>query len=207
MLIVGAGGLACQLIDSLQMLHLLEEAVFFDNINENENGFLGKFPVIKSDKEAGKYFANSDPRFCLAVGNPGVRDKLFAKFTALGAKCVSILSPGSKYGQFDIEIGDGTVVLPNGIIESTVKIGKGVLVNVSCSITHGSRIGDFCEFGPGSVICGNVNVGSRVIVGAGAILLPGIKVGDEAIVGAGAVVTKDVLPGSTVMGVPAKASK
>ncbi|HID88135.1 MAG TPA: acyltransferase [Anaerolineales bacterium] len=42
-------------------------------------------------------------------------------------------------------------------------------------------------------------------VGAGAILLDGVRVGEGAVVGAGAVVTRDVLPRSVVVGVPARA--
>jgi acetyltransferase-like isoleucine patch superfamily enzyme len=42
------------------------------------------------------------------------------------------------------------------------------------------------------------------MIGAGATLLPRITIGKGAIVGVGAVVTKDVAPGSIVMGVPAK---
>jgi acetyltransferase-like isoleucine patch superfamily enzyme len=42
-------------------------------------------------------------------------------------------------------------------------------------------------------------------IGAGAIILPGVEIGQDAIVGAGAVVTHNVLSGTTVIGVPAKA--
>jgi acetyltransferase-like isoleucine patch superfamily enzyme len=41
-------------------------------------------------------------------------------------------------------------------------------------------------------------------VGAGAVIRQGIQIGDGAVVGAGAVVVKDVPPGVTVVGVPAR---
>ena len=41
-------------------------------------------------------------------------------------------------------------------------------------------------------------------IGAGAVILPGVVIGEKAVVGAGAVVTKNVEPGTTVKGVPAK---
>jgi len=49
-----------------------------------------------------------------------------------------------------------------------------------------------------------VTIGDDVWIGAGAIILPGVNVGTGAIVGAGAVVTRDVAPGATVAGNPAR---
>ena len=55
-----------------------------------------------------------------------------------------------------------------------------------------------------AVVTGNLRIGSGVWVGGGAIILPGVTVGDGAIVGAGSVVTRDVAPGMTVVGNPAR---
>lgn len=41
-------------------------------------------------------------------------------------------------------------------------------------------------------------------IGSGAVICPGVTVGEGAMVGAGAVVTKDVPPGATVVGNPAR---
>ncbi|MFC9558805.1 acyltransferase [Agromyces sp. NPDC056965] len=49
-----------------------------------------------------------------------------------------------------------------------------------------------------------VRIGADVWVGAGAIILSSVSIGDGATIAAGAVVTKDVRPGSTVAGVPAR---
>ena len=48
-------------------------------------------------------------------------------------------------------------------------------------------------------------VESRASIGSGAVILGGVRIGTGAIVGAGAVVTRDVAPGETVVGVPARA--
>ena len=44
-------------------------------------------------------------------------------------------------------------------------------------------------------------------IGSGAVVLGGIRIGEGALVGAGAVVTRDVPPGATVAGVPARATR
>jgi acetyltransferase-like isoleucine patch superfamily enzyme len=47
-------------------------------------------------------------------------------------------------------------------------------------------------------------VGDDVAIGAHAIVLGPVRIGPGAIIGAGAVVTRDVPPGTTVAGVPAR---
>lgn len=44
----------------------------------------------------------------------------------------------------------------------------------------------------------------RVSLGSGAVILGGVRIGEGALVGAGAVVTRDVAPGETVVGNPAR---
>lgn len=48
-------------------------------------------------------------------------------------------------------------------------------------------------------------VGRGASIGSGAVVLSGVEIGEGALVGAGAVVTRDVAPGETVVGVPARA--
>lgn len=49
-------------------------------------------------------------------------------------------------------------------------------------------------------------IGRRASLGSGAVILCGITIGEGALIGAGAVVTRDVAPGETVVGVPARAA-
>ena len=49
-----------------------------------------------------------------------------------------------------------------------------------------------------------IAIGANVWIGSGAIILPGVTIGDDAIIGAGSVVTRDVPPGGTAFGNPAR---
>jgi len=103
-------------------------------------------------------------------------------------------------------------------------IGSDVFLNFNCVLLDVGtiHIGDFAQIGPAVQIYAAdhprdvesrraclelgrpVRIGSGVWVGGGAIILPGVTVGDGAIVGAGSVVTRDVAPGMTVVGNPAR---
>lgn len=49
-----------------------------------------------------------------------------------------------------------------------------------------------------------VSIGRNVWIGSSAVILPGVTIGDDAIIGAGSIVTRDVAPGATVVGNPAR---
>lgn len=51
---------------------------------------------------------------------------------------------------------------------------------------------------------GPITIGDRVFLGQRSVVLGGVTIGDGATVGAHAVVTRDVAPGQTVVGVPAR---
>lgn len=51
---------------------------------------------------------------------------------------------------------------------------------------------------------GPITIGDRVFLGQRCVVLGGVTIGDGATVGAHAVVTRDVAPGQTVVGVPAR---
>ncbi len=91
-----------------------------------------------------------------------------------------------------VEIGPGLYVPhPVGTVVMARRIGAGV--SLISAITIGMRgVHDF------------PTVGDGVFIGAGARVLGGITVGDGASIGANAVVLKDVPPGATAVGVPAR---
>lgn len=51
---------------------------------------------------------------------------------------------------------------------------------------------------------GPIVIGNRVFLGQRSVILGGVTIGDGATVGAHAVVTRDVAPGQTVVGIPAR---
>jgi serine O-acetyltransferase len=100
---------------------------------------------------------------------------------------------------WQIDIGDPVVIepgvyIPHGqvVIDGNVEIGKGAVLTPWISI---------------GLVEGNVSgpkIGQHAFIGTGARVLGDIKIGSRAKIGANAVVNRDVPPGTTVAGVPAR---
>ena len=71
-------------------------------------------------------------------------------------------------------------------------------------MAHDCHVGAFASLGPNVALAGGVIVGEGASLGAGAVVAPKCRIGAWAVVGAGAVVIRDVVPGCTVVGVPAR---
>lgn len=102
------------------------------------------------------------------------------------------IHPGAKIGRgVFIDHGMGVVIGETAIIGDNVLIYQGVTLG-GAGLQKGKR---------------HPTIGNNVVIGAGAKVLGNITVGDNSYVGANAVVIKDVLPNSTVVGVPARLTK
>lgn len=209
MIVVGARGLARELLEIFSQQEALTGLYFFDNVSKDcPEKLFGRFPVIRSFEAAKEVFEKtSDPSFCLGLGNPLLRQQLDQQLSAIGGRLTSVISAKADIGTFDIRIEPGCCILSGAVITTNVKMGKGCLVNPNVTISHDAVLGDFVEVSPGANITGNCRVGAYSFVGANSVVLPKITIGSNVTVGAGAVVTKDVPDNCVVVGVPAKIIK
>jgi serine O-acetyltransferase len=103
-----------------------------------------------------------------------------------------------------IDINPGAKIGRNFFIDhGFVVIGESAEIGDNVTMYQGSTLGGT---NPTSGIAGkrHPTLGNGVIISSGAQVLGPITVGDGAKVGANAVVTKDVAPGATVVGIPAR---
>jgi sugar O-acyltransferase (sialic acid O-acetyltransferase NeuD family) len=141
----------------------------------------------------------------LGMGKPGIRSSVVQRWVGTtGVEWPTLVHPTAVVGP-DVALGAGVVVAPGAVLTCDVRIGDWSMVNTAAVVSHDAWIGSCCLVNPRATISGGVALGDRAMVGAGAVVLEGRRVGRDAVVGAGAVVTRDVPPGTTVVGVPARA--
>lgn len=102
----------------------------------------------------------------------------------------------------NVEIGSNCTIdrgsLDDTVLEDGVKLDNGVHVGHSAYIGKHSLLTAHC------VIGGSAVIGEKVWVGLGAQIRNHVHVGSGAVIGMGAIVVKDVPPGATVVGNPAR---
>jgi len=101
----------------------------------------------------------------------------------------------------------GALVNRGAAISRATKVGLCVVINRGATVGHDCSLYACCTIGPGANLAGGVIVGERAVVGMGANVREGVTVGAGAVVGMGAVVLRDVPPGETWWGVPARRIK
>lgn len=138
-----------------------------------------------------------------SVGSTALRRKVFDAARARGFAFPPVTHPSAIRAE-DVTLADGAQVLAGAILQAGVTVGENALLNTGCIVDHECRIGAHAHLAPGVTLSGGVTIGRGVHVGTAAVVIQGICIGDGALVGAGAVVTKDVAPGVTVVGNPAR---
>lgn len=142
----------------------------------------------------------------VAIGNNRARQKVFQQLQAQGEQFVRAIHPTATIGA-EVAIGTGTMICAGVVVNPASCLGRGVILNTGCTVDHHNHIGDHAHIGPGAHLGGDVEIGVGTLVGIGATVMPQRRIGAWSVVGAGAVVTRDIPPGVTAVGVPARIVK
>ena len=154
----------------------------------------------------GNWLSNqSELNVVLASGNSIERRKMYNNIQKAAHHFPNVIHPNATLqDEGSIKLGKGIVITCGCTLTTSIAIGDFSILNLHTTVGHDVRIGSFVSIMPSVNLGGGVVLEDDVYIGTNATILPFIRVGKGAVVGAGAVVTKDVPPGVTVKGIPAK---
>ena len=106
MIIIGAGGFAIEVLETIHQNKNIDSIVFYDDVNLRiEDKLYNKFLIIKNINSAKIYFESTNNNFTIGLGNPRLRKIMFQKFNQIGGNLVSTISPNAQIGSFGTTIG------------------------------------------------------------------------------------------------------
>lgn len=129
----------------------------------------------------------------LAMGYNNVnqdRAKMFDRIKKLGYEIETYIHPNAIIFNKN-NIGEGSVILANTVIEPYTVIGKNSYIWTNCTIAHHSVIEDHCWIASSSVISGEAHVKSYCFLGVSSTIVNKVIVEELNIIGAGAMISKN----------------
>lgn len=204
--IYGAGGLGREVLELARIINgrkkVWEDFIF---IIDGEP---------KSDVNGVKVYSYNDAieqfkgelEVSMGIGEPAVREKLFAKLKNDGIEAAALIHP-DVYIPETTEIGKGVTIQMGNFISCNVKIEDYVYIQPHTNIGHNDVLKKGCMVSGFCNLAGGVTIGEFSYLGISSCYKEGVAVGNYTIVGMGSCVCKDIPDEMIAMGNPARPMK
>lgn len=201
LLIIGAGGHGVVVADAAAATEEWSQIIFIDDAYPSVSK-VADWDVL-GDNAALRRLSKDIDAAVVAVGNNDVRMSLLTDVRQAGIPLANIVHPRASVSRLS-EIGGGTVLLANAVVNARAKVGEGCIINTAATVDHDCSLADGVHVAPGANLAAGVCVGERSWIGAGATVRDQVAIGSDVVIGVGAAVIRDVDDGLVVAGVPAR---
>ena len=205
--IYGAGGLGREVYELAISINnnsgRWTKIVFIDDAEEIHNPrnlSIYKFSEIKGN------FSIDEIEFCIAIGEPIVRKKIFDNLVSNGMKLTKLIHPDVNIPK-STQIGEGTIICKFVSVTCDISIGKNVYIHPMACIGHDAIIGENTVISSFVDVAGSCNIGNCTFLAINVILKQGISIGNKTIVGMGSIVHRDLPDRVIALGNPARPMK
>ena len=193
LIIIGAGGHGKVIADAA----LKNGYTNICYIDDHATGDVMGFPIIGTSADIERLNDGSTD-FIIGIGNNEVRKTIAETHNV---NWVSIVHPSAQIA-FNVEIGKGTVVMANAVVNVCATVGEHCIINTGAIVEHDNVIENYAHISPNVALGGTVRIGSLTHVGIGATVKNNIDICSDCTIGAGAVVVKNIKEPGTYVGVP-----
>ena len=165
-----------------------------------------EFTVLGGDEKMEALHASGIKTAFNGVGGFGdgaAHRRVYEKAVALGFEFPWVAHPSAVVSP-SAQLGFGTVVCAQAVVNTGARLGENVIVNTAASVDHHCVVGGHVHLAPGVRLAGGVHIGEGAQLGMGTVVREGVRVGARAVVGAGAVVLTDIPEDGFAVGVTAE---
>lgn len=205
--ILSAGGTALDAMDFLDDLNAEELTYhclgFLDDDPARQGTSFAGLPILGKLESIERW---PDVLVVDALGSPGShrrRPDVIGRLLLAPERFLTLVHPTARVSRRS-RLGPGCLLYPHVVIGANVTLGAHVTILANTVVNHDSTIGDYSILTSSVGVAGRVRIGRACYVGTGAQIIHDASIGDGALVGMGAVVIRDVSPGATVVGNPAR---
>lgn len=184
-ILIGGGGHCKSVIDVIECENKFKILGIID-IDKNVGQKILGYSIIGTDKDLDEIFKTCKNAH-VTIGHIKTnesRRKIFEKLKKIGFNMPIIISPLA-YVSKHAQISEGTVIMHNALVNSSVTIGKNCIINTKALVEHDAIIGDNCHISTASVINGGVNVAENTFFGSNATSKEYINIGKNCLIGGG----------------------
>jgi acetyltransferase EpsM len=196
--VIGAGGHA-KVVASTLLAAGFRVGGFYDDDAEKWGKYIFDIPVVGSIDEL------KQTKHALAIiglGDNKARKKIANE---LDLDWVTVVHPFA-WVHPDVRLGVGTLVCAGAVVQAGARIGAHTILNTKASVDHDCYVGDYVHIAVAH-LAGGASADDGAFLSLGSTVLPNLSVGAWAHLGAGSIATKNIPPGSTAVGNPARIIK
>lgn len=194
--VLGAGGFAREARDWAEQTGSFRVSAFFDEFPKAQE--LDGLEILSDWNQLKKFDS-----YVLGVGDPLLKEKFMNLAAAQGRKAATVVHPTVVIGR-KVEIGEGSVVCPMTVLTTNIIIGRAVMLNLTVTVGHDCRIGDYVTVSPGANISGGCHIGANTYIGTNATLREYVNFPANSTLGMGGSLVKTAETPGIYVGNPAK---
>jgi sugar O-acyltransferase (sialic acid O-acetyltransferase NeuD family) len=190
-------------IEALECLGATDEFVaFIDDSPQKQGTYVHGYPVL--NRSVLDDFPHA--RLLAVPGGPVSfrwRKQLIESLNVSSERYTSVIHASARIAEL-AQIGHNVLIMAGAVVTSNAVIGNHVCILPNTVIHHDVVIGAWSLIGSNVTIAGNTSVGENCYIGSGSSVKNGLSIADGAMIGLASNVVRDVLPGATVAGNPAR---
>lgn len=204
LVIIGAGGMGKQLFCFAQACtgynkNFVIKGFVDDNIHALD-GYEGYPPMLGTIKD---YQPKTDDVFTNSIGDVQFKKKCVTEILKRGGEFINLIHPLASIPPH-VKLGKGNIFAARSGVGVESEIGDFNLIQDGALIGHDVKIGNWCRIDCYVVLIAGVTIEDEVCIHTSAVINHDITIGKGAMVGAQSFVIRNVKPGITVFGNPAK---